>query len=91
MTEIQAKPIFDTVTFWRSCTLLMISFLVGNGTSYLAFGLHTATKADVEKSDQAQSDRSSALEARMLKMEEALNYLAGTVHQKGLDTATDPK
>lgn len=91
MPEIEAKTIFDNVTFWRSFTLLLLSFLFGNGTSYLAFGLHTATRSDVEKADQAQTDRTVALESRMTALEKSMNYLTGELHTKGLDISGVPQ
>lgn len=83
--SLMGKTVEAQLYFWRAAAIALLTFILGNGTSYLVFGLHTANKHDLELATQAASDRSTRLEGRMGQVEHTLDFLAGELHERGLD------
>lgn len=75
----------NNLAFWRGAALALLTFILGNGTSYLVFGLHTVSAAQFQSQASAQDAREAAIEARLQLLEKSFNYLAGEIHAKGLD------
>jgi hypothetical protein len=63
----------------------LLAFIVGNGTSYLIFGLHAASKADVDRLEQGQHGIEQRLGERIQSLEQTVNEMKGVLRGKGID------
>lgn len=73
------------LNFWRALALALLTFILGNGVSFVVFGLHAASKMDLEKSTEAAEERSSRIEDRLESVERAVNYMGGELESHGID------
>jgi hypothetical protein len=80
---VPGKTVEAQLQFWRAAAIALLTFILGNGTSYLVFGLHAASRHDLELVNTAADGRSARLEDRMVHVEQGLNFLAGELHAKG--------
>ena len=69
----------------RTVVAALFSFMVGNGTSYLLFGLHTASRKDVADLGVSIDKRITTLEGKVDALETAENQMAGVLRAKGID------
>lgn len=91
MTGLIGKTVEAQLYFWRGAAIALLTFILGNGTSYLVFGLHAATRHDLELVDDRAQGRSTRLEDRMGAVERSVNFLAGELHGKGIDKPPPPE
>lgn len=70
----------------RAVLAALLTFLLGNGTSYLVFGLHAASRADVEKIAAGQQQLGDRLGDRIDKLEQTVNEMKGVLRGKGIDS-----
>ena len=89
--SLTGKTVEAQLYFWRAAALALLTFILGNGTSFLVFGLHTASRHDLELADQAASDRSARIEDRLGAVENELHFLSGELRAKGIDKPPAPE
>lgn len=60
---------------YRALFFLLLSFVLGNGCSFLLFGVHTASKSDLDASTAAQKVQTDQLSARVSLVESSVTRL----------------
>jgi len=82
VTEEERGKLKDRVAFWRGIALALLTFVFGNGVSYVVFGLHTASKSDVDRVNTQLSDRLRTLESNDNALESTVNQMIGALRVK---------
>lgn len=77
-----AMPKFaESANFWRSVSLILISFIAGNAVAFLSFGLGRASKADLARMIAQQNATNAKLadgiDGLNKNMAELVGYLKG--------------
>lgn len=90
---MKSEEIIDAVaarngsTFYRSAFFLLLSFVLGNGVSFLLFGVHTASKSDLDAAQQAQTGQYNLLSARVGLIESSITRLTAQLQIQKLITS----
>lgn len=61
--------------FYKTAFFVLVSFLLGNGVNFLIFGLHTASKSDLQAQSQVQTQQYDAIEASLSGVEAHLSAI----------------
>lgn len=61
--------------FYKAAFFLLLSFVLGNGVSFVVFGVHTASKSDVAEVSRVQTDEFNSTTSKIDGLELALTKL----------------
>jgi len=75
------------LTFWKSVSMTLLAFVLGNAIAFFTFGIRAASKDDLDKAMMALQARLSTLEAHDASVEMEMSNLVGQLQAKHIATA----
>lgn len=70
------------VTFWRSATAALMMFILGNGVSYIVFGLKTASKEDLDRVVTIQNNQIDNLSQQLQVLNRTVQEQTGELRAR---------
>lgn len=72
--------------FYKQAFFILLSFILGNGLSFVVFGLHTVSKIDFAEFQTAVSQRLDQQDTHMQSIDKSFSNVAGQLEGKKLIT-----
>jgi hypothetical protein len=86
LTEELVEAAKRSNNFYRAAFFLLLSFCLGNGVSFLLFGIHTASKSDLDAAATATRQQTDALNIRVGLVESSITRLTAQLQIQKLIT-----